>query len=65
MDYLTSPYLWFVLTSIRGLVSYDRVPFEIDMQVDPITGNLLLIGYQRYGVGVRNPRGIWISAPTA
>ena len=65
MDYLTSPYLWFVLTSIRGLVSYERVPFEIDMQVDPVTGNLLLIAYQRYGVGVRNPRGVWISAPTA
>lgn len=65
MDYLTSPYLWFVLTSIRGLVSYDRVPFEIDMQVDPITGNLMLIGYQRYGCGVRNPRGLWLSAPTA
>lgn len=65
MDYLTSPYLWFVLTSIRGIVSYERVPFEIDMQVDPITGNLLLIAYQRFGVGVRNPRGIWVSAPTA
>lgn len=65
MDYLTSPYLWAVLSTIRGLVSYTRVPFELDMQVDPVTGNLLIIGYHRYGVGVRNPRGIWISAPTA
>jgi hypothetical protein len=65
MDYLTSPYLWFVLSTIKGLVSYERVPFELDMQVDPITGNLLLVGYQRYGVGWKNPRGIAISAPTA
>lgn len=65
MDYLTSPYLWAVLSTIKGLVSYERVPFELDMQVDPITGNLLLIGYQRYGVGWKNPRGIAISAPTA
>lgn len=65
MDYLTSPYLWAVLSTIRGLVSYERIPFELDLQVDPVTGNLLIVAYQRYGVGVRNPRGIWISAPTA
>jgi hypothetical protein len=65
MDYLTSPFLWAVLSTIRGLVSYERVPFELDLQVDPVTGNLLIIAYQRYGVGIRNPRGIWISAPTA
>ena len=65
MDYLTSPFLWAVLSSIRGLVSYERVPFELDLQVDPVTGNLLIVAYQRYGVGVRNPRGIWISAPSA
>ena len=65
MDYLTSPYLWGVLSTIRGLVSYERVPFELDMQVDPVTGNLLLIAYFRFGAGWKNPRGIWISAPTA
>jgi hypothetical protein len=65
MDYLTSPYLWMVLTTIKGLVSYERVPFELDLQVDPVTGNLLIIAYFRFGVGVRNPRGCWISAPSA
>jgi len=65
LDYLTSPYLWGILSTIKGLVSYERVPFELDMQVDPVTGNLLLIGYQRYGVGWKNPRGVWISAPTS
>ncbi len=65
MDFLTSSFLWAVLTTIKGLVSYERVPFELDMQVDPVTGNLLIIGYQRYGVGWRNPRGVWVSAPTS
>jgi hypothetical protein len=65
MDYLTSSYLWCVLSTIKGLVSYERIPFELDMQVDPVTGNLLIVGYQRYGVAWKNPRGIWISAPTA
>jgi hypothetical protein len=65
MDYLTSPYLWFVLSTIKGLISYERVPFELDLQVDPITGNLLIISYMRFGVGWKNPRSVWISAPSA
>lgn len=65
MDYLTSPYWWWVLSSVRGLVSYERVPFELDLQVDPVTGNLMIIAYQRYGVGIRNVRGVWGTAPSA
>ena len=65
LDYLTSPYLWGMLSTIRGLVSYTRVPFELDMQVDPVTGNLMIIGYQRFGAGWKNPRECWISSPTA
>lgn len=65
MDFLTSPTAWFVTTSIKGLVSYDRVPFELDMQVDPVTGNLMLIAYQRYGIGYRNPRSLWGSFATS
>lgn len=65
MDYLTSSFQWFVLTTIKGLVHYDRVPFELDMQVDPITGNLMIIGYHRYSAAYRNPRGIWGSSPSA
>ena len=64
-DYFTSAFAWGILTSIEGLVSFERVPFEIDMQVDPVTQNLLLIGYMRFGAGVKNPRGVWWSAPTA
>jgi hypothetical protein len=65
MDYLTSPFAWFVLSSIKGLVSYERIPFELDMQVDPVTGNLMIIAYFRFGAGVKNPRGIFGSFPTA
>jgi hypothetical protein len=65
MDYLTSPTAWFVTSTIKGLVSYDRVPFELDLQVDAITGNLQIVGYQRYGLGYRNPRAIAGSFATA
>ena len=64
-EFLTSPYAWFLLTNVKGLVFYDRVPFEMDLQVDPTTGNLLVIGYERYGIGWKNPRGLWGSFPTA
>jgi hypothetical protein len=64
-EFLTSNFSWFVLTNIRGLVYYDRVPFEMDLQVDPTTGNLLVIGYERFGIGYRNPRAAFGHNPTA
>lgn len=65
MDYLSSPLNWFVTSTIKGLVSFNRMPFELDMQVDPVTGNLMLIAYQRYGIGYVNPRSIWGSFPSS
>jgi hypothetical protein len=65
MDYLSSPTAWFVTSSIKGLVSFNRIPFELDMQIDPVTGNLMIIAYQRYGVGYVNPRSCWGSFPSA
>lgn len=65
LDFLASAFAWFVLSSIQGLVSYERVPYEMDMQVDPITGNLMVIAYERYGFGYKNPRLGWGSFPTA
>jgi hypothetical protein len=64
-EFLTSSFAWFVLTSVRGLKYYDRVPLELDMQVDPTTGNLLVVGYERYGLAGVNPRAIYGSLPTA
>ena len=65
MDFLTSAYTWFIKTDKPGLNYMNRVPFEIDMQVDPITGNLLVLGYERYSFGYNDPRCIWGSNPTS
>lgn len=65
LDFLTSPYAWFVLTNIKGLLYLERVKFETDMQVDFTTDNLMVKGYERYSVGYYNPRAIWGSFPTA
>lgn len=64
-DFMTSAFAWMVLTNVEGLVCYDREPFEMDLQIDPTTGNLLVIGYERYGFGYVNPRSIWGTFPTA
>lgn len=64
-EFLTSSFAWFVLTSVKGLRYMERVPFEMDLQVDPTTGNLLVIGYERYGLAHTNPRAIYGSFPTA
>ena len=64
-DFLTSPYAWFLLTSIDGLSYMERVKFETDMQVDFVTDNLLVKGYERYSFGYYNWRAIYGSFPTS
>jgi len=64
-EFLTSNFAWGILTNVRGLVFYERTAYEMDLQVDPTTGNLLVIGFERFGSGIRNPRGLWWTAPTA
>lgn len=63
-DYLTSATAWFLLTNIDGLSYMERVKFETDMQVDFITDNLLVKGYERYSFAYYNWRSIWGSLPT-
>lgn len=63
--FLTSPYAWFLLTNIKGLLYLQRVAFEPDMQVDFVTDNLLVKGYERYSFGTFNPRAIRGSNPTS
>ena len=63
-DYLTSATAWFLLTNIDGLSYMERVKFETDMQVDFVTDNLLVKGYERYSFGYYNWRSIWGSLPT-
>ena len=63
-DFLTSPYAWFLLTNIDGLAYMERVKFETDMQVDFVTDNLLVKGYERYSFSYYNPRAIYGLFPT-
>ena len=64
-DFLTSAYSWFLLTNIAGLAYMERKPFETDMQVDFVTDNLLVKGYERYSFSYFNPRAIYGSFPTS
>jgi phage major head subunit gpT-like protein len=64
-DYLTSAYAWFLLTNIDGLSYMERVKYESDMQVDFVTDNLLVKGYERYSFGYYNWRSIYGSFPTS
>jgi hypothetical protein len=63
-DFLTSASAWFLLTNIDGLSYMERVKFETDMQVDFVTDNLLVKGYERYSFGYYNWRSIFGSTPT-
>jgi hypothetical protein len=64
-DFLTSNFAWFLLTNIDGLAYMERIKFETDMQVDFLTDNLLVKGYERYSFGYYNPRAIFGSFPTS
>jgi len=63
-DFLTDTNNWFLLTNIDGLSYMERVKFESDMQVDFVTDNLLVKGYERYSFGYYNWRSIYGSLPS-
>lgn len=66
LDYLTSSFAWFILTTAdEGLLYLDRVPYETDLQVDFTTDNLLVKGYARYSCAYDGWRGIAGSFPTS
>ena len=64
-DFLTSSFAWYLLTNIDGLSYMERVKFETDMQVDFVTDNLLVKGYERYSFGYYNWRSLYGSFPTS
>ena len=51
MDFLTSPYAWFVLSDCGGLICLDRKPFRTEIQTDFATTNLMVKGTERYFMG--------------
>jgi hypothetical protein len=64
-DFLTSAFAWFLLTNIDGLAFMERIKFETDMQVDFVTDNLLVKGYERYSFGYYNWRSLYGNFPTS
>ncbi len=51
LDFLTSPYAWFMLADLGGLIYLERKAFESSMQVDFTTDNLMVKAYERYYMG--------------
>lgn len=66
-DYLTSNFAWFLLTNSAqdNLLMMKREAFETDMQVDFITDNLLVKGYERYTPTFNDWRGVFGTFPTS
>lgn len=64
-DYLTSNFAWFLLTDQKGLSYLQRIAFEMDMQVDFITDNLLVKAFERYSFSYYDFRSIYGSFPTS
>jgi hypothetical protein len=52
LDFLTSPYAWYVLGDAGGLIYLERESFETSMQTDSTTDNLMVKAYERYYMGV-------------
>lgn len=51
MDFLTSPYAWYVVSDAGGFIYLERKAFETSMQVEFLTDNLLIKAYERYYLG--------------
>jgi len=64
-EFLTSPFAWFLKTDKRGLIYYDRVPFEMDMYVDFDTDNLKVKGRERYTFSYFDWRSTYGTYPTS
>jgi hypothetical protein len=62
--FLTSQYAWFLLTSVKGFVCFEREPYEEDMFCDFDTDNLKLKNYQRRGYFWNDPRAVYAQLPT-
>ena len=63
-QFFTSNYAWFLKTDRRGLIHYERVPFEMDMFVDFDTDNLKVKGRERYVFSYYDWRSVYGSFAT-
>lgn len=65
MDFLTSPFAWFVKSDKKGLLYLQRRGFDTDMQVDFTTDNLLVKATERFSFSHHDPRAAYGSFPSA
>jgi hypothetical protein len=63
--FFTSNFAWWIKTDQPGLLYLERIPFEIDMQVDFTTDNLLVKAFERYSFNYNDPRSLWGTAPSS
>jgi len=63
--FFTNAFAWYIKTDQPGLLYLEREPFEIDMQVDFTTDNLMVKGWERYSFQYNDPRSVWGAAPTS
>ena len=63
--FFTNPFGWYIKTDQPGMLYLEREPFEIDMQVDFTTDNVLVKAWERYSFNYNDPRALWGSQPTS
>ena len=63
--FFTSGFPWYLKTDVPGLLYLERIPFEMDMQVDFTTDNLLVKAFERYSFNYNDPRSLYGTAPTS
>lgn len=63
--FFTSPFPWYIKTDVPGLLYLERIPFEMDMQVDFTTDNLMVKAFERYSFNYNDPRALYGTAPTS
>ena len=63
--FFTSNFAWWIKTDQPGLLYLERIPFEIDMQVDFTTDNLLVKAFERYSFNYNDPRSVYGTAPSS
>ena len=63
--FFTNSFAWYIKTDQPGLLYLERIPFEIDMQVDFTTDNLLVKAFERFSFNYNDPRALFGTAPTS
>jgi hypothetical protein len=63
--FFTNSFAWYIKTDQPGLLYLERIPFEIDMQVDFTTDNLLVKAFERFSFNYNDPRALWGTAPSS